>query len=146
MEQLGRLLDLVRLAQLKPGDAIILRQVVAELADVRVVVLARPARPRDVVRRDAYLMARWMGEVLCQTNLNALGELEMCYDVYISGQSPFFSVTQSYNSQNSGRCTPRSHTCSCSYTRCLIWLKPSVQIEPVDSHTHTQRGGVARLS
>ena len=41
------------------------------------------------------------GEVLCQTNLNALGELEMCYDVYISGQSPFFSVTQSYNSQNS---------------------------------------------
>ena len=41
-----------------------------------------------------------------QTNLNALGELEMCYDVYISRQSPFFSVTQSYNSQNSGRCTP----------------------------------------
>ena len=41
------------------------------------------------------------GEVLCQTNLNALGELEMCYDVYISRQSPFFSVTQSYNSQNS---------------------------------------------
>ena len=46
------------------------------------------------------------GEVLCQTNLNALGELEMCYDVYISRQSPFFSVTQSYSSQNSGRCTP----------------------------------------
>ena len=44
--------------------------------------------------------------MLCQTNLNALGELEMCYDVYISRQSPFFSVTQSYNSQNSGRCTP----------------------------------------
>ena len=44
--------------------------------------------------------------MLCQTNLNALGELEMCYDVYISGQSPFFSVTQSYSSQNSGRCTP----------------------------------------
>ena len=43
------------------------------------------------------------GEVLCQTNLNALGELEMCYDVYISGQSPFFSVTQSCNSQNSCR-------------------------------------------
>ena len=32
--------------------------------------------------------------MLCQTNLNALGELEMCYDVYISRQSPFFSVTQ----------------------------------------------------
>ena len=39
--------------------------------------------------------------MLCQTNLNALGELEMCYDVYIWRQSPFFSVTQSYNSQKS---------------------------------------------
>ena len=38
------------------------------------------------------------GEVLCQTNLNALGELEVCYDVYISRQSPFFSVTQNYYS------------------------------------------------
>ena len=58
VEQLGRLLDLVWLAQLKPGDTIILHQVVAELAYVRVVVLARPARARDVVRRDADLMAR----------------------------------------------------------------------------------------
>ena len=46
------------------------------------------------------------GEVLCQTNLNALGELEMCYDVYISGQSPFFSVTQLTTVRLSGRCAP----------------------------------------
>ena len=39
------------------------------------------------------------GEVLCQTNLNVLGELEMCYDVYISRQSPFFSVTELQQSE-----------------------------------------------
>ena len=44
-------------------------------------------------------LADGCGEVLCQTNLNALGELEMCYDVYISRQSPFLSVTHSYGSQ-----------------------------------------------
>ena len=73
---------------------------------------------REIMRLDTHFWARrvWVdfikpscldgcGEVLCQTNLNALGGLEMCYDVHISDQSPFFSVTQLTTVRLSRRCS-----------------------------------------